>query len=214
MAFDLVYSPNPVLQFFNLMSQPTSPSTSELPIFRFMRCIGPSAEERGTLKDAPEMREAGIYCSIMVLNSVMERAGNRTLEIHDLTMPQWLALGAVLHAGEAGISHGQLSQRMMLSKAPITGLVDRLARAGLVERKTDENDRRVSLVSITPAGQDMWKAAHETLHSSAKVDLKKCLDQEQQEQLLRLLSHLLSSFAEQDPHVAELVSGAAKESSP
>lgn len=177
-----------------------------------MRCVGPSDDSLRNSKDAPEMREAGIYCSIMVLNSVMERAGNRTLEVHDLTMPQWLALGAVLHAGEAGISHGQLSQRMMLSKAPITGLVDRLARAGLVERKADEYDRRVSLVSILPAGQQLWKAAHETLHSNAKVDLKKCLDQEQQEQLLRLLSHLLSSFAEQDPHVAELVSDAANQS--
>ena len=124
----------------------------ELPIFRFMRYVGP-AEGQSLGKDAPEMREAGIYCSIMVLNSVMERAGNRILENHELTMPQWLALGAVLHAGEAGISHGQLSQRMMLSKAPTTGLVDRLARAGMVKRKPDKTDRRVSRVSITPAGE-------------------------------------------------------------
>ena len=187
---------------------PNASTTSELPIFRFVRCVGPADDAAGQ-KDALEMREAGIYCSIMVLNSVIERAGNRTLEEHGLTLPQWLALGAVLHAGEAGLSHGQMSQRMMLSKAPVTGLVDRLARAGLVERNPDPTDRRVSRVSITKAGEIMWNQAHETLQSSAKVDLKKSLDEAQQEQLLRLLSHLLSSFAQQDPHVAELVEGAA-----
>ena len=182
-------------------------SDAELPIFRFMRCIGPNDAAMGQ-KDPLEMRESGIYCSIMVLNSVMERAGNRILEEHALTIPQWLALGAVLGAGENGLSHGQLGQRMMLSKAPVTGLVDRLARAGLVKRRADKTDRRVSRVSITSEGEAMWNRAHGTLTSSAKVDLKKCLDQSQQEQLLRLLSHLLSSFAEQDPQVAELVEGA------
>lgn len=178
-----------------------------------MRHVGPDDAALSENKGPLEMRESGIYCSIMVLNSVMERVGNRKLESHALTIPQWLALGAVLHAGEAGLSHGQLGQRMMLSKAPVTGLVDRMVRAGLVKRKADKTDRRVSRVSITPEGRERWNRAHETLTSSAKVDLEKCLDQEQQEQLLRLLSHLLSSFAEQDPQVAELVAGAAGESS-
>ncbi len=153
----------------------------------------------------------GIYCSIMVLNSVMERAGNRKLEEHNLTISQWLALGAVLHCGAEGISHGQLGQRMMLSKAPVTGLVDRLARAGLVERRPDEHDRRVSRVMITPEGEAMWKRAQETLISSAHSDMLDSMSEEQQTQLLQLLSLLLSSFASQDPHVAELVENARGE---
>ena len=181
--------------------------TAELPIFRFMRTIRPDMasvcqpDEVGALGP-------GIYCSIMVLNSVMERAGNRKLEEHNLTISQWLALGAVLHCGAEGLSHGQLGQRMMLSKAPVTGLVDRLARAGLVERQPDEHDRRVSRVVITPEGEAMWKRAHETITSSAKNDMLDSLSEEQQNQLLHLLSHLLSSFAAQDPHVAELVENA------
>lgn len=189
---------------------PSLASTSELPIFRFMRSIGPCNDALAQKNEAKALGP-GIYCSIMVLNSVMERAGNRILEEHKLTIPQWLALGAVLNQGEAGISHGQLGQRMMLSKAPVTGLVDRLARAGLVERRPDEHDRRVSRVAITPAGEALWHRAHETLNSDSKDDMLDSLDQGQQEQLLRLMSHLLSSFAAQDPHVAELVEGAGAE---
>ena len=176
-----------------------------------MRTIGPPNESFCDRGDADAMGP-GIYCSIMVLNSVMERAGNRKLEELSLTIPQWLGLGAVLHCGDAGISHGQLGQRMMLSKAPVTGLVDRLARAGLVKRRPDEHDRRVSRVVITDAGREMWKRAHDTLTSSAKNDMLENLSEDQQSQLLRLLSHLLGSFAEQDPHVAELVEGARGES--
>ena len=192
----------------------TSPSlpdeneiTAELPIFRFMRTIRPDMASVCHSNEAGALGP-GIYCSIMVLNSVMERAGNRKLEAHNLTISQWLALGAVLHCGAEGLSHGQLGQRMMLSKAPVTGLVDRLARAGLVERHADEHDRRVSRVVITPDGEAMWKRAHETITSSSKNDMLDSLSEDQQNQLLHLLSHLLSSFAAQDPHVAELVENA------
>ena len=172
-----------------------------------MRTIGPCDASLSDKEEADAMGP-GIYCSIMVLNSVMERAGNRILEEHNLTTPQWLALGAVLHCGGEGLSHGQLGQRMMLSKAPVTGLVDRLARAGWVKRQPDENDRRVSRVVITDEGEKMWKRAQETLMSSSKSDMLENMNQEQQSQLLHLLSHLLSSFASQDPHVAELVEAA------
>ena len=193
-------------------SAPNSPAinASELPIFRFMRTIRPDVASVCGQGDSNALGP-GIYCSIMVLNSVMERAGNRKLEEHNLTIPQWLALGAVLHCGAEGISHGQLGQRMMLSKAPVTGLVDRLARAGLVERRPDEHDRRVSRVMITPEGEAMWKRAQETLISSAHSDMLENLSADQQTQLLHLLSHLLSSFASQDPHVAELVEDARGE---
>ena len=176
-----------------------------------MRSIGP-CDEALSEKNEAEAMGPGIYCSIMVLNSVMERAGNRILEEHHLTIPQWLGLGAVLNRGDEGISHGQLGQRMMLSKAPVTGLVDRLARAGLVERSPDPGDRRVSLVRITPEGEALWHRAHDTLKDDSREDMLDSLDREQQEQLLRLMSHLLSSFAAQDPHVAELVEGARGES--
>jgi DNA-binding MarR family transcriptional regulator len=40
-----------------------------------------------------------------------------------------------------------------LTPAAATGIVDRLIHLGLVERKSDENDRRVILLAITAAGE-------------------------------------------------------------
>lgn len=140
-----------------------------------------------------------IMCSIMMLNSVIERTGNRVLESHALTMPQWLALGCISHAGEVGLPHSQLGQRLLLSKAPITGIVDRLERAGLVERKADARDRRVSRVVATPSGCDTWWRVKNSLRESSDAICGDCLEEAEQQQLLALLNRIMKSFAEHDP---------------
>ena len=47
----------------------------------------------------------------------------------------------------------ELAAFLGLSKANATGLVDRLVRRGLVERRHGEEDRRVVLVRLTPHGR-------------------------------------------------------------
>lgn len=51
-----------------------------------------------------------------------------------------------------GRSMTELSQLMELDNSSITGLIDRLERAGLVSRNSDPADRRLSNVYITPRG--------------------------------------------------------------
>ena len=119
----------------------------------FMKRMGP---ECGTCEDRPVT--AALFCHIYLLNRVLERMGNRCAEQHQLTMPQWLALGSIAHGGAEGVTHSALGTSLMLSKAPITGVVDRLEREGLVKRATDERDRRISRVVITPQGEERWHA--------------------------------------------------------
>ncbi len=49
----------------------------------------------------------------------------------------------------------EISQLMLVSRANITGLVDSLARLGLVERTSDPHDRRVNMVKILPKGEKL-----------------------------------------------------------
>lgn len=139
-----------------------------------------------------------LMCHIMMLSSVIERMANRNVEACGLTFPQWMAIGCVGHAGEEGIPHTELGQRLMLSKAPITGLVDRLERSGYVKRVADPRDRRVSRVVMTPEGEQSWREVRQTLRTHAQ-DLCSVLEESEQEQLLGLLSRLLKSMADVDP---------------
>lgn len=174
------------------------PLPRDTAIFRFMEGTGPCAREEPDL-------DGGIFCSIMVLNSVIERVGNRLLEAHELTLPQWLALGTVLHAGPDGVPHARLGQKLMLSKAPVTGIVDRLERVGLVKRHADARDRRVSRVVATEAGEAKWFAVRDTLHNGASHNIDEALSENEQLQLLGLLGRLLETFAADDEMVADLV---------
>jgi len=49
-----------------------------------------------------------------------------------------------------GCSSSELARRIVLTRAAITTLSDRLVAAGLVERRRDPDDRRRSLLVVTP----------------------------------------------------------------
>jgi DNA-binding MarR family transcriptional regulator len=66
----------------------------------------------------------------------------------NLTAPQISLLS--LLADNDGQRLDQLSQRLHLSHSTVSGIVDRLAGKGLVERRTDARDRRVSRIWLTP----------------------------------------------------------------
>jgi len=83
----------------------------------------------------------------------------------DLTMPQLKAL--MLADSQAGISHGEIARGLGVGLSTVTGIVDRLVEHGLVERRTDPDDRRLSRVRITPSGSELldslWASRYERL---------------------------------------------------
>ncbi|MEU8038512.1 response regulator [Streptosporangium sp. NPDC049078] len=66
-----------------------------------------------------------------------------------------------LHAGERGISIGELARAAGISPRNATGLVDTLEHDGLVRRVPDPGDRRSVLAEITSAGRAWVEAFRE-----------------------------------------------------
>jgi DNA-binding MarR family transcriptional regulator len=58
----------------------------------------------------------------------------------------------ILRGAPAGLTCGDIGERMIARDPDITRLVDRLTRAGLVRRSRSTRDRRVVEVTITPEG--------------------------------------------------------------
>jgi DNA-binding MarR family transcriptional regulator len=56
---------------------------------------------------------------------------------------------------ETGLTQTELAQQLDIGKATIGGVVDRLARAGLVERRDDPVDRRANRVYVTDAAKQL-----------------------------------------------------------
>ena len=71
---------------------------------------------------------------------------------HDLSKGRFQIL-ANLKRKEGPLSPAELSECCGVTRATVTGLVDTLEHAGLVERLQDSQDRRSVQVRLTPAGE-------------------------------------------------------------
>jgi DNA-binding MarR family transcriptional regulator len=68
--------------------------------------------------------------------------------------------GVLFHLGRHdGALIGDVAAALDIVPSAMTGLIDRMARAGLVERRADEGDGRASRVFLTPAGQALRRTA-------------------------------------------------------
>ena len=68
------------------------------------------------------------------------------------TLPRFDLL-AQLEKSRTGLTLGDLSRRMMVSNGNVTGLVERLAAQGWVDRLPHPTDRRAARVRLTPLGR-------------------------------------------------------------
>lgn len=61
-----------------------------------------------------------------------------------------------------GITHSELAARSCVQPATITNAIKRMEKAGLVERRRDTEDERVSRVYLTEAGRDIRSKVEDT----------------------------------------------------
>jgi len=88
---------------------------------------------------------------------------------HGLSL-RWYDVLLQLHAAPGGLlTMRDLGRAVVISKSGLTGLVDRMQRAGLVERSGDPGDRRVIRVTLTPAGAAAYRRARAD-HRAAVAD--------------------------------------------
>lgn len=92
-----------------------------------------------------------------------------------------------------GLNISQLAAKTGVSCASITGLVERMKKAGLVTREEDPNDRRVMIVQITRAGDALLEKVLPD-HYNRVSQLMSCLDEQERDTLEELLKKVSASI--------------------
>lgn len=87
---------------------------------------------------------------------------------------------------EPGQTLAALSRKMLVTAGNLTGLVDRAERDGVVERKPDATDRRLTRVWLTAKGERLAARAIRR-HAELAAEICSGLDREEQDELRRLL---------------------------
>lgn len=88
-------------------------------------------------------------------------------------------------------SGAELGERLVLDSATITGLLDRLEQAGLIERKAHMTDRRVNRVTLTSRARELQEPLDREMKQMNQGFLGE-LSAEEQITLRRLLMGLAS----------------------
>jgi len=70
-------------------------------------------------------------------------------------LPWYEVLATVADSEDERLKMGELAEALVISRGGLTKLVDRLVKAGLMERTFCETDRRVSYATLLPAGTDL-----------------------------------------------------------
>jgi DNA-binding MarR family transcriptional regulator len=70
-------------------------------------------------------------------------------------LPWYEVLATIAEAPEQRMKMGELAEAMVITRGGLTKLVDRLVKAGLLERTFCETDRRVSYATLMPAGAEL-----------------------------------------------------------
>lgn len=118
----------------------------------------------------------------------------RGIAEHEL-QPGWFDLLAALRRAGAPyeLNPTELMRSTMLSSGGMTKRLDRLAEAGLVERRPDPRDRRGTLVRLTASGKAVVDDAVET-HLANEERLLQSLSAAQRRALDDVLRRLLSDL--------------------
>lgn len=80
-----------------------------------------------------------------------------------LTLPRFWALLCL--ARRERTTMGELQERLLISPGSVTALVDGLVGDGLVERYRSEEDRRLVVLSLSPAGREVLERVMSFRHT-------------------------------------------------
>lgn len=112
-----------------------------------------------------------------------------------LTPPQFFILRSIA-SREQQPTMSTLAYDTLQHCATVTGIVDRLAKMGLVTRRRDAQDRRQVLVDLTEAGRDILRRVRKRREERLRQTLLR-LSPGEAKQLLDLLQAYLEAFRAQ-----------------
>lgn len=125
--------------------------------------------------------------------SVFHELLEDVFEVHfarfGLSEPKFKALIQLYMTGNHGLSQSDLSKKLSVSRANITGLLERLEKDDLVVRKEDPSDKRVFRVYLTNKGSALIDAFI-PIHNEYMHKVMSVLDKSEKETLILLLRKL------------------------
>ena len=129
--------------------------------------------------------------SLILTHDAVLGAFQELLRGYDVSYTQYCVLSILAEEGDDGMRTQKLGERLLTRVPDITRLVDRLIKAGLVQRDRSESDKRVVFVSVTQAGLELLHEIQDPA-TELRTELFEHLSENEQIKLNDLLMKLRS----------------------
>lgn len=143
------------------------------------------------------------YANLYRAGDLLKAEDDRRLRAEfDLSSTAGMVLAIIEGAGEP-ISPSTIADRLIVSTASVTSLIDTLERRGLVERRPHPSDRRRVLVEITDEAHDVLALLLPGLHQLEKRMFEQFTRSELKtfRDLLARVQRRATELASEEPHL-------------
>jgi DNA-binding MarR family transcriptional regulator len=134
-----------------------------------------------------EVLEDEILAAVRRIVRAVDLRSRALIRGHRISGPQLVTLREVARMGPVPVS--ALARAVSLSQPTVTGILNRLERAGLVRRDRSDQDRRNVLCTITPQGASVLGDAPSLLQDRFRRELSR-LEEWERSQMLATLQRI------------------------
>jgi MarR family transcriptional regulator, organic hydroperoxide resistance regulator len=131
--------------------------------------LPPPARDRGL---APALGPVLDFMRLLwAVDHQLQSASKRMRLTRGVTGPQRLVVRVLFRY--PGASAGELADALHLHPSTLTGVLDRLERARLIERRRDPSDHRRALFHLSSRGRDIARESAGTVEASVRNGLRR-----------------------------------------
>lgn len=122
---------------------------------------------------------------------------DQRLKFMHVTRSQWWVLTMLSRHDREGFTQIELARLLDVGKVTLGGLIDRLAKNGLVERVDDKADRRSNRILMTRKGRLLLNKL-EVIGVGINEEIMRDITEEEEEQLISILGKMKGTLIEMD----------------
>ncbi|MBI5252141.1 MAG: MarR family transcriptional regulator [Desulfomonile tiedjei] len=127
---------------------------------------------------------------IVMASEMFKKKSSAILRQYGLTFPHYNVLKYLTACKEGQDSVGNISKHMLVTGANVTGLAKRMQKAGLIERKNDKKDERLTVLQITPMALKTLDEIR-NIQEQHVGEYLQVYAREQKEEVLSVLKHIV-----------------------
>ena len=117
----------------------------------YTSCLGLSMtwfEEELNIEQSISTKGKEFLYTLLRVSSLFAKFVDKYLIPYGLTEAQYKILELLSQNGRTGMTQVEISEILLVNRSNITGLVDRLEKAGFVNRSSDPKDRRINRIKL------------------------------------------------------------------